>query len=638
MDGISAVSSSSNIEDQQHTPATTRAYSILSGKVQGDCSLAGTSISQVTVVTVPSKTLPSTSNSRQDLAINVDKRIKISKSKANRVNTETDVHNKIGEEEEKQELKADDDLSERDNGYENNDITFRMDKTICEEQEIPSDSAKQAEEDHQHKGNEHEEEKSPPSPPLFKSTRLNGYLRITFLASLCFVSAYESDFEHVITLLIFSDNLDTEESIANTTYGAFQDNITMTDGLVFKSGRPPIIVRADPIGRYHAMVTSGLSASLTMIILACFILDAILPMGKNCRIALRKTFAPKSVIEITLLVFLSVWWIIGCWVITSIGGIAGDGKGQYNLYFSSWMCLIEVLSMNERWLIAAGYSSIQQSVSSWPNRAPGWIMIFIATLSNLICILDLRSNGKDGTEPTLKEKYTNIHSGQWAWLIFVCIISFSIAFFFSIAELFRREQDSAEDIPPTASFLRTASFGRFKSQGRELSSQRSQESENQQDLENHTETKKTSVEMMLEGFLLLLLVILWVPTVVMSTMASKGAASVVGNAYFLTWGSTVIVIHTFIRWLKMWRKGIHEVVIRQTNEYLESQFRASRDMSSIDTNTDGNNNDVGREIAANNNDDKTEHGNLSDTLADGNNDRKWFSLPNFIYNFDTKDN
>ena len=89
-------------------------------------------------------------------------------------------------------------------------------------------------------------------------------------------------------MLIFSENLDTEESVANTTYGAFQDNITMTDGLVFKSGRPPIVVRADSIGRYHAMVTSGLSASLTMIILALFFVDAILPMGKKCRTALRK--------------------------------------------------------------------------------------------------------------------------------------------------------------------------------------------------------------------------------------------------------------------------------------------------------------------------------------------------------------
>ena len=203
------------------------------------------------------------------------------------MNTETNVHSRIEEEEEKQELKVDDDLSESDNGYENNDITLRMDKIICKEQEIHSDSAKQAE-DHQHQGNEHEEPPNMLPPPLFISTRLNGYLRITFLASLCFVSAYESDFEHVITLLILSGNLDNEETVANTTYGAFQDNMTMTDGLVFESGKPPIIVKADPIGRYYAMVTSGLTACLTMIILALFFVDAILPMGKNCRIALRK--------------------------------------------------------------------------------------------------------------------------------------------------------------------------------------------------------------------------------------------------------------------------------------------------------------------------------------------------------------
>ena len=235
---------------------------------------------------------------------------KTSKYEAYQVYTKTDIHsNKIGEEEEKQELTADDDLSERDDEYENNDITFRMDKTILEEhpeiypneddsttqiQSQTVENLKPESEDNQHRGHSHEhdsEKNAPPPPPLFKSTRLNGYLRITFLASLCFVSAYESDFEHVITLLIFSENLDTGETVANTTYGAFQDNVTKIDGLAFKGGTPPIIVKADPMGRNYAMVTSGLSASLTMIIVALFFVDAILPMSKGCRIALRKVCA-----------------------------------------------------------------------------------------------------------------------------------------------------------------------------------------------------------------------------------------------------------------------------------------------------------------------------------------------------------
>jgi hypothetical protein len=51
-----------------------------------------------------------------------------------------------------------------------------------------------------------------------------------------------------------------------------------------------------------------------------------------------KAFQPKSKIELGLALFQVIWWSVAVGVETSVQGIAGDGKGQYSLYYSSWGC------------------------------------------------------------------------------------------------------------------------------------------------------------------------------------------------------------------------------------------------------------------------------------------------------------
>ena len=129
----------------------------------------------------------------------------------------------------------------------------------------------------------------------------------------------------------------------------------------------------------------------------------------------------------------------------------------------------------------------------------------------------------------LFSKYENVNDAQWPWLLFACIFSFLIALGFSLIELFRRE-------------------------------------------EIHLENTKSTCESVMEGLCLVLLVMIWVPSVAIST-SENGISSSVGNSYFFTWGSTVLVIQTCISWLQDWRRGVHEEILRQAREYKESQLR-----------------------------------------------------------------
>ena len=65
-------------------------------------------------------------------------------------------------------------------------------------------------------------------------------------------------------------------------------------------------------------------------------LDTITPLRK----AWVKAFKPKSRVELVIDIFLMIWWSVATGIQTSVRGIAGDGKGQYSLYFSSWACCI----------------------------------------------------------------------------------------------------------------------------------------------------------------------------------------------------------------------------------------------------------------------------------------------------------
>lgn len=285
------------------------------------------------------------------------------------------------------------------------------------------------------------------------------------------------------------------------------------------------VIPASDKGRYYAMILSGSSAVYHFLIVAGYILDGVFSQSS------RNLFQNGSEIECFLIVLSTLWWIVGTWITTSIHGVAGDGRGQFNLYFSTWLCLLTNMNLIEMWLVDAGYSSISQAVRSWPHRAPGWILIFVATLACMLSILDIYLRFDSALEDTshLKERLDNVSSAQWAFLVLACAVSFITAFGFSLIELFRREDYYVQNI-------------------------------------------KSSFELSLEGISLGVLVVIWVSVCVIAT--TNGACSEVGNSYFLTWASTGVVIQTFINWLRDWRKGVHEIILQQYREYRESQARA----------------------------------------------------------------
>ena len=180
-----------------------------------------------------------------------------------------------------------------------------------------------------------------------------------------------------------------------------------------------------------------------------------------------------------------------------------------------------------------------QSILSWPYRAPGWIMIFIATMVNFICILDLYTNYDDVYDVAIYifEKYDNIFIGQWIWILFVCCCTVVIALGFSIVELFRRSNSGS---------------GSGSSGG-----------------DNRIGIKNTC-ESQLEGICLAILVIIWLPTIVIAT-TDNGIASDFGNTYFFTWTSAIVVIRTFNTWLQDWRKDVHDARRQLRLEYEQSK-------------------------------------------------------------------
>ena len=135
-----------------------------------------------------------------------------------------------------------------------------------------------------------------------------------------------------------------------------------------------------------SVVSLVLSAALVLVHL-----DRVTPFVK----VWKGLFASGSKIEVGLLIFLALWWSFAVGFGTSIGGIAGDGKGQYSLYYSTWGCCLASWWCLERWSVSAGFSSLQAFVTSWPYRAPGWLCMMVLSVFTLIWYIDLWRNHTD---------------------------------------------------------------------------------------------------------------------------------------------------------------------------------------------------------------------------------------------------
>ena len=99
-------------------------------------------------------------------------------------------------------------------------------------------------------------------------------------------------------------------------------------------------------------------------------------------------FGPNKRVELCILIFLVIFWLVTIWFNTTIRGIAGEGNEQYNLYFTSWLCLWTTFWTLERWFVASGMSSFQKFISSWPNRCKLWLITFIVSFADFLFVLD----------------------------------------------------------------------------------------------------------------------------------------------------------------------------------------------------------------------------------------------------------
>lgn len=328
---------------------------------------------------------------------------------------------------------------------------------------------------------------------LSKSTRLKGYMTFVVSSAINYYAANESDLR----------NSSAEDR--------------------------SLVVPANETQRKYAM-----AVSMTTIIICIFCVIVHFDRFTCLRKAWMEAFKPGSKVELAILIFLLIWWIIATVVNTSAEGVAGPGKGQYNLYFSTWVNLWTSIWTMDRWLTANGSSSFKTFMDSWPNRSPGWLFMFALSIACLASIVDLFKNWESASanSPYLNELYSNVGKSEWEFQIFVAAFTLPTAAAFSLVELFRVSRIDVENT-------------------------------------------KSDRENIIEGFTLLLLVLFWVPVVILATTPG-GSASLVGNAYFFTWFTTVVVIETFVWWIRDWRKGIHDVVRMQEEEYHRAQREALR--------------------------------------------------------------
>jgi hypothetical protein len=159
-------------------------------------------------------------------------------------------------------------------------------------------------------------------------------------------------------------------------------------------------------------------------------------------------FAHKSRFETILDILLLLWWFMAVIIQTRVAGIAGDGKGQFNMYFSTWCCFFCAVSTLESKMIEHNWPSMKTFIKSWPHRAPGWIAILISDFFTLFWYVDVYSeygsagDWSNGSQKTyLDFYYKNIRNAQYELLIFVAAATLLPSAAFVFMEIFRVSSD-----------------------------------------------------------------------------------------------------------------------------------------------------------------------------------------------------
>jgi hypothetical protein len=149
--------------------------------------------------------------------------------------------------------------------------------------------------------------------PLYKSSRLRGYMTLALASFINFDAAANS---------------------------------------VERIGIPVSVVTSTPKQRGYASAVAVVSLIVSA---ACFLvhLDRFSPLRKFWQ----RLFKQGSKFEGLILAFLTTWWTVAALANTSVRGLAGDGRGQFSLYYSTWVCCFTCYWMVERWWVAAGVCS-----------------------------------------------------------------------------------------------------------------------------------------------------------------------------------------------------------------------------------------------------------------------------------------
>lgn len=254
----------------------------------------------------------------------------------------------------------------------------------------------------------------------------------------------------------------------------------------------------------------------------------------------KNLFAPKSKFETILDFSLLLWWFMATVIQTRCSGIAGDGKGQYNIYFSTWFCLFCALSAVESKMMEYDWPSIKTFIKSWPHRSPGWIAILVLDFFTLMWYVDVYTTydgfsvKEESLNPMLASYYGSISHTQYHLLIFVAGATLFPTSAFVFMEIFR---DSSKD-------------------------------------------KKGSVETYIEAICLLFLACVWIPGVCIATTPG-GLAAQVGNSWFFTWATCFLVMETLLWFVSDSRGEIHQTLIEKEQEYQQHQLNvlaATHDM------------------------------------------------------------
>ena len=364
-------------------------------------------------------------------------------------------------------------------------------------------------------------------------------------------------------------------------------------------------VPAEPSQAKYAMSVALLSAIVTGVVVVIH-MDRYSPLEDSLW---RPAFSPTSKVESILIVLLFTWWSVATIVQTSVGGIAGDGKEQYNLYYSVWACWWTCLWVAERKLVDLGYPTVRTFVTGWPHRAPGWIAIFITDFFTLWWYVDAFRNIELHPEripEQLVPFYEHIPRSQYQWLIFIAAFTLLPSAIFIVAEIVRAggsgggDEETVSVLPSTAAIptttttttdtvttvpatqkrrrrpknnLSSAIAATIDSGQRAFSSSGNAPSmtlQRQKTQPTFRQPEKKSGETIFEGFCLLCLGICWIISVIVATTPG-GFASQVGNSYFSTWITTAFVLDTGLWFVHDWRKRVHQSLEEKELEYRRHQ-------------------------------------------------------------------